>query len=142
VEVGVLELLEALDSRRPASPVDLRAAATAFGISWPPWYEQLMGATDGGEGWIGESFVQIDSVADMISRNRQLEVDELAPGLVLFGGDGGGEAFAFDTRSTPPSIVMVPLVGLGLAAAIPQGSDLGEFVGRLKGGRIFERQSE
>ena len=42
-----------------------------------------------------------------------MPVSEFAPGLILFGSDGGGEAYAFDVREAVPIIVEVPFIGMG-----------------------------
>jgi hypothetical protein len=53
----------------------------------------------------------------------------LRPGLFLFGSNGGGEAYAFDTRENPWVVVQVPLIGMGDAAsAIPLGGSFTEFL--------------
>jgi hypothetical protein len=51
-------------------------------------------------------------VEDLISSNKECKIDDSVAALFLFGSDGGGEAFAFDTRSTPPPIVVVPFIGM------------------------------
>jgi hypothetical protein len=58
---------------------------------------------NGGEGFIGENYLRAWPVEDLIQSNKDYRVDEAAPGLFLFGSSGGGEAFAFDTRSAPPA---------------------------------------
>ena len=74
----------------------------------------------------------------MLRANKELGVQDFAPELVLFGGDGAGEAFAFDKRVSPPTIVMVPLIGPSLDAAIPQGAGLAGFVRRLRVASLFD----
>lgn len=39
-------------------------------------------------------------------------MSEHAPGLLLFGSDGGGEALAFDTACEGLPVVSVPFVGM------------------------------
>ena len=58
-------------------------------------------------------------------------VDESAPGLFLFGSSGGGEAFAFDTRTVPPSIVAVPFIVLDLEDAIAIAPNFNAFLQHL-----------
>ena len=56
------------------------------------------------------------------------DVDKLAPGLLLFGSDGGGEAFAFDARRVPMRVVSVPFIGMALADAHELGSSFSAFI--------------
>jgi hypothetical protein len=53
---------------------------------------------------------------------------QAAPGLIVFGSDGAGEAFGFDTRSTPPPVVMSPYSGMEWDAAIELAPDLNSFL--------------
>jgi hypothetical protein len=63
--------------------------------------------------------------------NKAYQVAEYAPGLFLFGSDGGGEAFAFDTRTEAKPIVSVPFVGMELKLARPLGSNFKAFLEEL-----------
>ena len=63
--------------------------------------------------------------------NKAYEVAEYAPGLLLFGSDGGGEAFAFDTRSATKPIVSVPFVGMELTVTRRLASNFTEFLEEL-----------
>ncbi len=54
-------------------------------------------------------------------------------GLTIFGGNGGGEAFAFDAHG---GVVVVPFIG-GPEDALPQGR-FAEFVRRCAAGTMFE----
>jgi len=55
--------------------------------------------------------------------NKSYGVNDYAPGLFLFGSDGGGEAFAFDARSDAKPIVSVPFIGMELKLARPVASN-------------------
>ena len=117
--------------REPADPAALAALGEALGIAWPDDFVELMSITNGGEGWVGESYLSVYEL-DQIARFNS---PEFHPGLVLFGSDGGGESFAFRTSSTPPDIVMANLVGPD--PAVPQG-DLSEFTDRLLKAATFD----
>jgi hypothetical protein len=120
-----------LDRREPADTAALRELGVALGIVWPHEFVELMSITNGGEGWVGESYLSVYEL-DQIARFNS---PEFHPGLVLFGSDGGGEGFAFRKSSTPPDIVMANLVGPD--PAIPQG-DLSQFTDRLIKAAIFD----
>jgi hypothetical protein len=42
-------------------------------------------------------------------------IREFAEGLVIFGSDSGGTAYAFDTRYEETTIVEVPFIGMDLS---------------------------
>jgi hypothetical protein len=74
---------------------------------------------------------------DIVATNEALELQRFAPHLVGFGGDGGGELFAFDRSFDPVHIVMVPLVGLD--TPVDFGDSFVGFLRRLHSGDIYER---
>lgn len=61
------------------------------------------------------------------------ELDHLA-GFIVFGSDGGGEAFVFEQAGAG---YVVPWIG-SRDDAVPQGS-FTEFVQRLAAGEMFDR---
>jgi hypothetical protein len=117
----------------PPDPDGLDEAATALGFEWPQDFAAFMSITDGGEGWVGASFLSIRRAEELLSAS----VQEFEPDLVVFGSNGGGEGFAYDKSVQPPVIVMVPLIGLD--DPIPQGHSLDEFVDRLLADALFTR---
>jgi hypothetical protein len=114
----------------------LAAAGVALDIDWPDDYAAFMHSTDGGEGWVGENYIAFWSATELVEYNRDNQVHEYAPNLVIFGSDGGGEAFAFDRSKQPPAIVMVPFIGLD--APVPQGATFTDFLARLLAGGPFD----
>jgi len=81
-------------------------------IGAPADFVEFVGSFDGAEGWVGDSYVSLWPAADVIANNETIQVDALAPGLLLFGSDGGTEAYGFDRRANPWLVVRVPFVGL------------------------------
>jgi|GEM_PF-5247186 hypothetical protein len=124
-------LAEHLTHRKPADSGRLADVGDRLRFVWPPEFIELFGITDGGEGWVGESYLSIFSVDELRDRNEP----EFWPDLVLFGSDGGGEGFALRRSSHPPDIVMANLVGPD--PAIPQG-DMATFLGRLELATLFD----
>jgi hypothetical protein len=116
-----------------AAPADEAAVARLrqeLGDQVPDDYLAFLAAHDGAEGAIGV----IDPAAE-VGRGADLypELDHMRD-FVIFGSDGGGEAFVFDSDGR---VLLVPWIG-GTEDAIPQGT-FTDFLPRLVEGRLFER---
>lgn len=109
----------------------LLAAVAVLGRSLPPDYALFLSEHNGGEGFIGDNYVILWKAEELGPFNREYEVDQLAPGLVLFGSNGGGEGYGFDTRSADMPIVRVPFVGMDLQYATPVASSFSRLFTQL-----------
>ncbi|MDB5296562.1 MAG: hypothetical protein JWO31_2545 [Phycisphaerales bacterium] len=106
-EPGATE--DAVDALRRAAPIELPSA-----------YLNHLRQSNGGEGVLAvePGYAVLWPAEEVIGSNRDIEVERWAPGLFAFGGNGGGELLAFDTRRGEPyAVVMVPLIGLALEDA-------------------------
>jgi hypothetical protein len=83
-----------------------------------------------GELAIEPGWFQLWSPADAERLNREYHVQQVAPGFLGFGSNGGGEMLAFDAEGR---VVMIPFVGLSADEARPVASSWSEFVERIKG---------
>lgn len=85
----------------------------------------------GAEGSIGlKNYVVLCGIHELKPLSEAYESREFATGLLIFGSDGGGEAYGFDTRSPDWPVVQIPFVGMSWDDA----EKLGEtFIGFLKG---------
>lgn len=102
-----------------ASNAAIDNAIQEVGLALPVGYRDFLTAHNGGEGFVGESYLIIWAAEEVAQFNKEYQVSEYAPGLLLFGSDGSGEGYAFDYREQPPSIVRVPFIGMGLKYAKP-----------------------
>jgi hypothetical protein len=103
-----------------------------LGAELPHEYVEFLTSAGGGEGLIGETVYVILWGADELRRlNEAYEVQRYAPGLLVFGSNGGGEAYGFDTRSPDWHVVEVPLVGMTWDLAKPMGATFLSFLGNL-----------
>jgi hypothetical protein len=102
----------AMPLRPPASAGARSRFVQGLGDDIPAGLVQFFAGCDGGEGWLGEeaNWVNIWSVHDILEHNRDYQVDRFAQGLVLFGSNGSGTAYGFDTLMAPISYVSVPFV--------------------------------
>ncbi|MBA3425736.1 MAG: hypothetical protein ACR2HO_11525 [Rubrobacteraceae bacterium] len=69
-------------------------------------------------------------------------MEEFAPGLMLFGTDGGLEAYGFDTRDGRISVVTIPFVPMDWREAIPCGRTFTELLERLRRDGCFPPPGE
>ncbi|WP_367871858.1 SMI1/KNR4 family protein [Luteolibacter sp. Populi] len=106
------DLLKDFDSNEGVSTEIFRKSESELGCKFPPDYVEFMLACNGGEGFIGHQYVILWRAEELAEFNREYEVGEYAPGLTLFGSNGGGEAFAFDTRNDKMSVCMLPFIGM------------------------------
>jgi len=127
------ELLGRFQTVQPAQIDAIEAFERQSGILLPHDYCEFLRFSNGGEGFIGQnSYAMLWKVDDLIRFNREYEVDEYAPGLLLFGSSGGGEAFAFDIRPEGKHrVVSVPFVGMGLGEILPLSGSFCEFLEHL-----------
>lgn len=86
----------------------------------------------GGDGPVGSnSYITIWPLEEVISGTEETGAPELAPGLLLFAGDGGDTAYAFDRQDPKWPIVSVPLVGLSRKELKFVAPTFSEFIKRL-----------
>ena len=111
------DLLAKFNANSPASASLIQELETHAGLHLPDEYAGFLKRANGGEGFIGNAYLILWPAQELLEMNKAYQVEEYAPGLFLFGSDGGGEAFAFDIRSGMNAIVAVPFVGMDLNLA-------------------------
>jgi hypothetical protein len=110
-------LLARFDRNVNASKEVLDRMEREIGLRLPDDYRAFMERSNGGEGFLGKQYLILWRAEQIVPFNHDYQVNEYAPGILLFASSGGGEAFAFDTRSTQLPIVQVPFIGLDLQHA-------------------------
>lgn len=85
--------VEALNALRAAAPRDL-----------PFEYYQLLRYSNGGEGPLPDPLYNfcLDPAETASDASQIALFEEITSGLFVFGGDGGGQLFAFDLRGAAP----------------------------------------
>ena len=113
----------------PAIAETLRDVEFELGIKFPEQYKNFMLESNGAEGCIGKNaYLVIWPIEEIVKRNRGYMVDEFVPGLVYFGSNGGGAAYAFDKRDKTIPIVKFPFDSINIADAKQLGSTFEEFL--------------
>ncbi len=124
--------LTAFHMPNPGSAQAVLEAEAALGLELPEDYRNFLRTYDGGEGFVGEHYLVLWSATELKLYNTDYGFPEFAPGLIGFGGDGGGEAFAFDTRTRPYPVVIVPLIGMSVEDAVPVADSFSGLLKRMQ----------
>jgi hypothetical protein len=124
--------IEKLNRRPPATSEAITAFERTTSKQLPGEYVDFLKITDGGEGFVGKAYVILWGVGELVSMNQGYAVENYVPGLLIFGSDGGGEAFGFDTRNPQWPTVQVPFVGMEWALAQPIAASFMGFFERLR----------
>jgi SMI1 / KNR4 family (SUKH-1) len=112
------EMWRDFSANPPLGPQAIDEFEVESNIRLPDDYASFLQKMNGGEGMIGDAFLALWRIEDLLTRNRANEVDEYAPGFFIFGSDGGGEAFGFDLRSDAKEVVCLPFIGMDWESAI------------------------
>jgi SMI1 / KNR4 family (SUKH-1) len=129
---SLVERINEASITAPASIEQLQQLESEFGAPFPEDYKQLMLSSNGIRGFIdGETYIHLWSTSEIPSLNTGYCTREFAPDFIIFGSDGGGEAFAFDRKDSPTGIVMVTFVSLGREDALSMGRSLENLFDKL-----------
>jgi hypothetical protein len=118
--------------KRPGATLEVaRQACAALNLNPPPDFVAALQYANGGEGFVGQSYFHLYSTEEMLSYNAAYQVKQFAPGFIIFGSNGGGEAFGFDARHEPPEIVQIPFIPLDFELAERFGFGFIDFLRAL-----------
>jgi hypothetical protein len=115
----------------PAEPEIVERLSSDLGVTLPRDYLDFLRQHNGGEGFVGENYVVFWKAEELADFNREYEVEKYAPGILMFGSDGGGEGYGFDTQSKAMPIVRVPFIGMERRYATPVANDFPGFFAQL-----------
>lgn len=110
VAMKTLDEILAQFNRNPgATDAAIGDCESALSVELPSDFKRFLKLSNGGEGPIGtSSYLQLWRVEQIPSRNDDYGVAEFAPGIVIFGSDGGSEAYAFDYRRSEAQVISIP----------------------------------
>ncbi|WP_228895273.1 SMI1/KNR4 family protein [Pseudoduganella aquatica] len=115
-----------------ASPQALDALRAAAGVELPDQYYDFLAFSNGGEGPLPvfPFNICLDAAEDATKFKVQGKAEEFFPGFFIFGGDGGGEYIAFDTRLTKPwPVVAIDMTNIQLSESVsPVAADFASFM--------------
>lgn len=127
MERRLLDLIAGCTLRPGASDELLNSLVRTLGIRLPTDYLSLLSYSNGLSGFVGENYLNLYRAEDV----QACGLHEYAPFFIFIGSDGGGEGYAYDTRSPDMPIVSVPFIGADSEVPRPLGKSILEFLERL-----------
>lgn len=98
-----------------------------LGFILPNDYKEIVKVLNGFEGSISNSYIVFWSVNELIELNEGYGVNDFAPGIFLFGSDGGNQAYGFDVRDDEMRIITIPFIVMDIDDIEICGEDMNEF---------------
>ena len=96
----------------PAEAAVVESLSAALGIALPHDYLDFLRQHNGGEGFIGESYIVLWKAEEIALFNREYEVAKYAPGILMFGSNGGGDGYGFDIQQDSMPVICMPFIGM------------------------------
>jgi len=116
----------------PADAAVVDALSSNLGVTLPKHYTKFLKEHNGGEGFIGESYIIFFKAEELVDFNREYQVEKYAPGILLFASNGGGEAYGFDTHDVEMPIVRIPFIFMERQSAETIARDLADLFATLE----------
>lgn len=111
----IKKYLERVDLNESTTDKKIMETEKNLKIIFPSDFKEFIRTYNGLEGEIGNnSYLVMWSLEDMIKLNEAYAINEFAPGLLLFGSDGGDTAYGYDYRNNKYNIIQIPFIGLEL----------------------------
>jgi hypothetical protein len=101
------QFLDGINRRAPATDAIIAESEKQLPGKLPLEYVEFLKLTNGAEGFVGRAYVMLWSVEELASMNHSYEVQDYAPGLLIFGSDGGGEPILGGSPTDPANKVML-----------------------------------
>lgn len=124
-------LLSQFELNEPVTENNIKKVEELLSINFPKEYYDFLLISNGGEGAIGQSYLVLWKIEDLIELNDAYGVEEFAPGLLIIGSDGGDTAYCIDIRSDIKPFVQVPFIGMDLSEVQGCSNDFKGFLSFL-----------
>jgi hypothetical protein len=117
----------------PGTAESIVEAERVFGLKFPITYCDFLTESNGGEGDLPvmPGLIIFWTAQQLIELNRANEVQNLVPDFIGIGTSGGDEMFAFDTRSKPWSVSIIPFIPLQESDATLIAPDFESFLAMI-----------
>ena len=126
------DFLSDMNLNSGASDSEIERAQAELNIALPNSFLTFVRQHNGGEGFVGESYLVLWRVQDLKPFNADYKVLEYAPDFLFFASNGGGEGFAFDTAAETFPVYIIPFIGMSRHDAIAVSDSFAGFFGAVR----------
>ncbi len=130
--VDIQKYINGLSRNAGAKIESIIEAENQLGEQLPDDFKEFLMLCNGCEGFIGpDAYVSIWNTEQLVVLSQSYGIQKYVPGLLVFGTDGGEEAYGFDSRTPGLPVVRVPLVGMAWNLALPVAPSFVAFLEQL-----------
>jgi hypothetical protein len=114
----------------------LESVKKAAGFPIPADYQHFLRNYAGFEGAIGEQYLRLEDVDEVLETNEGYEVQQHLPRTLMIGSNGGGEfiAIVYMTDTQGYKVVLSPFVDMDERYHVWIGNTFSDFLVRLEKG--------
>lgn len=114
-----------------------------LGFTFPEDYKEYLLNYQGFEGSIGEEYVILWDLNDLLEQNEEYFILENLPATVGIGSNGAGELIALERKDENEfRVVLTPFIDLSQEYHIHIGDSFTDFLQRLKNGQAWFNETE
>jgi len=136
----LLEILEHFHKNPGITTADVEKALRESGLNLSEDYLEIQSFMHGGEGFAGDEYVRLYPLERLAVLNTKLGVNEFAPGLVIFGSDGGGTAWVFDNREESSKVGQVPFIPMDFKYLTICGESISDVIMEMSKGQQHNQE--
>lgn len=121
----------------PISDLEIRNAEAALQLRLPKaWCEFIQASRWFRRGWMKTgAYVWLYTPAESVEHWRAWGAPAAErPGMIIIGGDGGGELLTIDARNPDSHVTLTPNVSVGWEDSIEQAASIAAFIAAIKNG--------
>ena len=140
---SVRGLLGRVERQAGATPSELDSLRLALAVPWPNDYLDCLRWANGVEGFVsGHGYLWLWPASDVPRLNAAYGVQELAPGLALFGSDAATFGYGFDFATAGAPVVSIEMAAMHRDYLSVVASSFSEFVSCLAAEPLPEGELE
>ena len=129
--MDIFDMIKDMDINSGTTGKKFCEVETLLGVSFPDEYKQFMLNVNGIEGAIGQNaYIVIWPIEEIVDLNNEYGVNDVTPGLIYFGSDGGNSAYAFDIRKNNV-VVEFPLDSIHIEDAKLIADSFNKFIEKI-----------
>ena len=129
---GAAWLLGQAGVRPAASEEDIANASARLPRSLPGDYQQFLLHNNGFEGEVGDSWLHLWVIDQLMKMNDRTGSDELPGGVILIGSNGASEGYGYAWHGARYSYVGMPMICTDVDEVVVLGDSFDELIERVR----------